>query len=47
MEILEQDPRTAYIHDEDREWGVAYAGVNVLFYVKGNCLTVCGVELLK
>ena len=47
MEILEQDPRTAYIHDEEREWGVAYAGVNVLFYVKGNCLTVCGVELLK
>ena len=47
MEILEQDPRTAYIHDEEREWGIAYAGVNVLFYVKGNCLTVCGVESLR
>ena len=47
MEILEQDPRTAYIHDEEREWGVAYAGYNVLFYVKGNCLSVCGVEPLK
>lgn len=47
IEILEQDPRTAYIHDEEREWGVAYAGVNVLFHVKGNCLTVCGVETLK
>ena len=45
--ILEQDPRTAYIHDEEREWGVAYAGVNVLFRVKGNCLTVCGVEHLQ
>jgi len=45
--ILEQDPRTAYIHDEDREWGVAYAGLNVLFRVKGNCLTVCGVEPLS
>lgn len=47
MEILEQDPRTAYIHDEEREWGVAYAGFNVLFYVKENCLRVCGVEPLK
>ena len=46
LEILAQDPRTAYIHDEAREWGVTYAGFNVLFYVKGNCLTVCGVERL-
>ena len=42
--ILEQDPRTAYIHDDTREWGVTYNGYNVLFYVKGDCLTVCGVE---
>ncbi len=47
LEILSQDPRTAYIHDEEREWGVAYAGYNVLFHVKANVLTVCGVERLQ
>lgn len=46
LAILEQDPRTAYIHDETREWGVSYAGYNVLFYVKDDLLTVCGVEKL-
>ena len=46
IEILAQDPRTAYIHDETREWGVSYAGYNVLFYVKDNVLSVCGVEKL-
>ena len=46
LEILAQDPRTAYIHDDTREWGVAYAGYNVLFYVKDDILTVCGVEKL-
>ena len=45
--VLEQDPRTAYIHDDAREWGVTYAGVNVLFTVKGDCLTVCDVEFPK
>ena len=42
--ILEQDPRTAYIQDDEREWGVTYNGYNVLFHVVGECLTVCGVE---
>ncbi len=46
IEILAQDPRTAYIHDETREWGVSYAGYNVLFYVKDDVLSVCGVEKL-
>jgi len=46
LAILEQDPRTAYIHDETREWGITYAGYNVLFYVKDDLLTVCGVEKL-
>ena len=45
--ILEQDPRTAYIHDDTREWGVSYAGYNILFYVKDDVLTVCGVERLE
>ena len=44
ISILEQDPRTAYIHDDTREWGVTYGGYNVLFFVKGAKLTVCGVE---
>ena len=47
IEILAQDPRTAYIHDEEREWGVTYAGFNVLFHVKEKVLTVCGVEILS
>ena len=45
-EILAQDPRTAYIHDETREWGVTYKGYNVLFYVKDDVLTVHDVEVL-
>ncbi len=45
--ILEQDPRTAYIHDDAREWGVTYGGYNVLFHVKEDRLTVCGVEILS
>ena len=47
ISILEQDPRTAYIHDDTREWGVTYGGYNVLFFVKGTKLTVCGVETVK
>ena len=45
--VLEQDPRTAYIHDETREWGVTYGGVNVLFTVRGEVLTVTDVETVK
>ena len=45
-EILAQDPRTAYIHDETREWGITYKGYNVLFYVKDDVLTVHDVEIL-
>ena len=46
IEILSEDPRTAYIHDETREWGVTYKGYNVLFYVKGDVLTVKDVEII-
>ncbi|MCH5280741.1 MAG: tRNA (N6-threonylcarbamoyladenosine(37)-N6)-methyltransferase TrmO [Lachnospiraceae bacterium] len=38
--LLSQDPRTAYIHDESRIWGVFYAGFNIRFYVAGEVLTV-------
>lgn len=40
VEILRQDPRTAFIDDENRLWGVSYAGWNVRFTVSGNELTV-------
>ncbi len=43
IEILEQDPRTAYIHDDDRIWGVSYGGYNIRFKVEGQELTVCEV----
>ena len=45
-EILSQDPRTAYIDDEERIWGIAYGGVNVRFRVNGNRVMVCEVEEL-
>lgn len=40
LELLREDPRTAYIQDETREWGITYAGLNYLFYVRGDILTV-------
>ena len=45
VEILEQDPRTAFIHDEDRIWGVSYGVYNIRFTVKEDTLTVCEVSL--
>lgn len=47
VEILSQDPRTAYIDDEERLWGISYGGVNVRFKVSGNCLRVREVEELS
>ena len=46
LEILEGDPRTAFIHDEKRVWGVSYGKYNVRFTVKGDTLTVTDVEYL-
>lgn len=46
LEILRQDPRTAFIDDESRVWGVSYAGWNVRFTVLGQTLTVCEAEKL-
>ncbi len=45
-DILKEDPRTAYIHDEQRIWGVAYGGYNIRFQVAGDVLTVREVELM-
>lgn len=41
--LLAQDPRTAYLDDEDRIWGMTYAGYNIKFKVKED--TVCIVEI--
>ncbi len=42
--LLEQDPRTAFIHDEERIWGMSYGAYNVRFTVQSDRLTVCEVE---
>ena len=39
-EILRQDPRTAYLGDEERLWGITYAGYNVRFTVCGQVLQI-------
>lgn len=44
-EILAQDPRTAFIHDEERVWGVTYKNYNVRFLVKKGVLTVVEVTI--
>lgn len=40
IQILEQDPRPAYIQDEERIWGVAYGIYNIRFTVNDDQLTV-------
>lgn len=45
--ILKQDPRTAYVQDETRIWGVSYAKYNIKFTVKENVLTVCDIAELE
>ena len=44
VEVLKQDPRPAYQEDENRIYGVAFAGMNVRFYVREGVLTVVEVE---
>lgn len=46
-EILRQDPRTAFIDDESRIWGVSYGGWNIRFTVVGNVLSVCEAEKMQ
>ena len=46
LEILEGDPRTAFIHDDEREWGVSYGKYNIKFTVKETELSVTQVEYL-
>lgn len=44
MELLAQDPRPHYHDDPERIYGVAFAGHNVKFKVKGKTLLVVSVE---
>ena len=41
--VLAQDPRPAYQHDENRVYGLPYAGMDVKFTVKDGTLTVVDV----
>ena len=43
IEVLKQDPRPGYDTDESRVYGVAFAGFNVRFQVKGEHAVVCDV----
>lgn len=40
IEVLKQDPRPAYHEDEERQYGMAFAGFNVRFRVVNGVLTV-------
>ncbi len=44
IELLSLDPRPGYQHDEERVYGVSYAGYNIKFKVSGETLTVVKVE---
>lgn len=40
LQMLSQDPRPAYIEDENRVFGALYAGYDIRFTVRDNILTV-------
>lgn len=42
--VLAQDPRPRYLDDPQREYGMAFGGLNVRFTVDGEVLTVTGIE---
>ena len=44
--VLENDPRPSYQDDPSREYGVSFAGFNILFRVDGCRLVVSGVKTL-
>ena len=39
-ELLSQDPRDRFIHDNSRIWGLTYGNYNIRFQVHDNVLTV-------
>ncbi len=42
--VLAQDPRPAYNHDENRQYGFPFAGFEVIFQVKDDVLTVLSIH---
>lgn len=42
--VLANDPRPSYQEDPERVYGMNFAGYEVKFKVRGNILSVCGVE---
>ena len=46
LALLSEDPRPHYQNDEDRVYGMPFAGYDIHFTVKGNTLTVTDVEPL-
>ena len=47
IEVLKQDPRPAYHNDENREYGMAFAGFDIKFQVAEGVLTVIEVKIHK
>jgi len=43
-DVLEQDPRPAYVQDPDRIFGISFAGFDVRFSVENGILTVLHIE---
>lgn len=46
-DILAQDPRTAYMDDEEREWGLAYMDYNIKFTVRGEKLRILSITKVR
>ncbi len=46
-DILEQDPRTAYMDDEEREWGLAYTDYNIRFTVRGEQVRIIDITKVR
>lgn len=46
-EILKQDPRPSYQNDDERVYGMKFAGLEIKFRVSDGILTVCGVECME
>ncbi len=46
-EILQQDPRTAYMDDEERKWGLSYKEYNIKFSVRGEELRILEIAKVR
>lgn len=44
FETLAQDPRPSYQHDPEREYGMAYGGMNVRFRVAEDAAVILGID---